>query len=210
MTKQVLFNMNDLAHMDPLASAEKESGPESTFGKRDGYAVFVKQQNGLGGCNVTMFSLFTSYRIRREHKDVKTKCLPPPLLQMDEHGFILSPKTFGIGSLVYVSMRKKIVLHLSPHIPVNEDDEKSCYAILLLHSIWPNGNEDDILGSPALTPVERLRFLRISNMLPGYVDRFLQILVRSETVMELQDEPEKGHEVEENVGDAEDSETTLD
>jgi hypothetical protein len=54
MTRQLLFNMNDLAHMDPLASAEKQSGPASTFGKRDAYAAFVKQQIGLGGCNVTM------------------------------------------------------------------------------------------------------------------------------------------------------------
>jgi hypothetical protein len=132
--------------MDPLASAEKESGPESTFGKRDAYSAFVKQQIELGGCNVTLYSLFTSYRVRKENEKAKRKFLAPPILQIDGHGFILTPKTFQIGSLVYSAMRKKIVLHLSPHIPVNEDDDKSCYAILLLHSIWPNGNKDDILG----------------------------------------------------------------
>ena len=66
MTRQVHFNVNDLVEMDPLASAEKVSGPASTFGKRDAYAAFVKQQNGLGGCKVTMFSLFTSFRTDEE------------------------------------------------------------------------------------------------------------------------------------------------
>jgi hypothetical protein len=96
MTKQVLFNINDLAQMDPLASAEKESGPESTFGKRDGYAAFVKQQNGLGSCNVTMYSLFTSFRIRRQDEQANKKYLPPPILQMDEYGFIISNRIIDL------------------------------------------------------------------------------------------------------------------
>jgi hypothetical protein len=201
MTRQLLFNVNDLANLDPLASAERESGPQSTFGKRDAYSAFVKQQQSLGGCNVTMFSLFTSYRVKHATHITGSKILHPPLLESDEHGFIVSPKTFQIGSLHYGVMRNKNVIQLSPHIPVNEDDDTSCYAILLLHSIWPNGNEDDILGSPPVTAIERLRAVRIANMLPRYVDSFLLNVLRSETVMEVQDEPQRGHELNEPADD---------
>ena len=99
-------------------------------------------------------------------------------------------------SLVYVAMRRKIILYLTRHVPVNEDDDKSCYAVLLLHSIWPNGNEDDILGSPPVTPVVRLRYVRLSNMLPGYVESFLENLVRSENVIDTHGEPQRGIEEE--------------
>ena len=65
--RQILFNLKDLECLDPDVSAEKAPSPHSSFGKRDAYGSFVKQQNSLGstGCAVTMFSLFTSYSIKK-------------------------------------------------------------------------------------------------------------------------------------------------
>ena len=175
MMRQVLFNVNDLASLDPMASAEKPTGLTSTFGKRNAYAAFVKQQNTLGGdgCAVTMFSLYTSYSIRLKIEGRSSKLEIPKLLRIDGHGFIVCPKTFCIDSTIYCARKHKIVLHLSPHIAVNADDEKSCYAVLLLHTPWPQGDEDAILGSPPTTAVERLAHLRRCKKLPAYVESFL-------------------------------------
>jgi hypothetical protein len=117
---------------------------------------------------------------------------------MDENGFIKSAKTFRIGSMIYVARKQKVVLHLSPHITVNTDDEKSCYAVLLLHTVWPDGDEDAILGFPLCTAVERLSFLRSHQLLPIYVESFLERVTRSETIMEVQGQPQTGHEIEED------------
>jgi hypothetical protein len=56
--------------MDPMASAEKPYGLDSTFGRRDAYGTFVKQQNGLGdnGCAVTMYSLYTSFCVKQRNE----------------------------------------------------------------------------------------------------------------------------------------------
>ena len=190
--RQILFSLKDLDCLDPDVSAERTPSPSSSFGKRDAYGAFVKQQNSLGGsgCGVTMFSLYTSYSIRNKDEKSKTKISTPSLLTMDHHGFIIEPKTFSIESIVYVARRKRIVLHLSPHVPVNADDETSCYAVILLHSVWPDGNEDDILGSPPQSAVQRLSDLRKSKKLPTYVDAFLEKVLMSETIMHVQGEPD--------------------
>jgi hypothetical protein len=122
-------------------------------------------------------------------------------MKMDLNGFVVSPKTFCLGSVVFYARKEKIVLHLSPHIAVNADDEKSCYAVLLLHTVWPNGDEDSILGSPPVNAVQQLASLRSTNMLPSYVDCFLEKVTHSETIMSVQESPQSGYELNEEMAD---------
>ena len=140
---------------------------------------------------MTMFSLFTSFSARyRTAKEYSIN--EPALLQMDEHGIVILPKRFRIGELVYSVNRTEVVLNLSPHVPMNDDDERSCYAILLLHNPWPNGNEDDILGSPPKTAVECLNQIKSRNMFPNHVKAFITRTTMSEHIMDLQGEPDTG------------------
>jgi hypothetical protein len=90
-------------------------------------------------------------------------------------------------------------LHLNPHIAVNADDEKSCYAVLLLHTPWPQGDEDAILGPSPTTAVERLAYLRRCKKLPAYVESFLDKVEYSETIMQAQGIPQPGFENDEEV-----------
>ena len=73
---------------------------------------------------------------------------------------------------------------------MNDDDERSCYAILLLHNPWPNGNEDDILGDPPISAVECLKRIKSNNKLPEYVEAFVKKITTSQNIMDLQGEPD--------------------
>jgi len=107
----------------------------------------------------------------------------PPLLRMD--GQLLaagSPWTFAIDDIHFTLASRKVlkrlteeqcdedpvptrvfdgkemwpnVLNLSPFITYDLTDERSAYAILLMHRVWPDGEEDNILPL-SKTAVEHL------------------------------------------------------
>lgn len=72
------------------------------------------------------------------------------------------------------------MLCLTPHIPVDENDERSAFSILLLHTDWGVGGEAALLGE-CTSAVERLR--NIKDTLKPHVLRSLQKRANSETML---------------------------
>ena len=56
--------------------------------------------------------------------------------------------------MLYSANAKQSVICLSPHLPVDESDERCAYALLLLYGDWCSG-EAGLLGDAA-TAVQRL------------------------------------------------------
>jgi PIF1-like helicase len=150
-----------------------ESGPNSALGKRAAYEILVIQQREryAGQCNVTMFTVLTSYSVSSASSKEKTKLLLPPLLVVNESGIIdltLETKKFIVRETVYTRLRKDCVVNLCPHVPINESDERSCYASLLIHIPWPIEGERYILQGYA-TAVECFSKLKRDDQIPEYV-----------------------------------------
>ena len=112
-----------------------ECGLNSAMGKRMAYQLLVIQQreNYDGKCNITIYSLYTSYNV----SVASTKVYPAPsLLHVDDGGIIISTlknHKFMIQNTVYTRLRKDCVVNLCPYVPVNDSDERSCYSTLLVH-----------------------------------------------------------------------------
>ena len=69
-----------------------ESGPNSNLGRRCAYEILVCQQRTTynGVCNVSYYSLLTSYSISVENSNKNSNLKCPPLLVLDKYGIILN------------------------------------------------------------------------------------------------------------------------
>ena len=61
-----------------------------------------------------------------------------------------------------------MVINVCPFIPINNDDERSAYSTLLIHTPWPEGGEDSLLDTEA-SAVTQLRTIIDSDCIPQYV-----------------------------------------
>lgn len=131
---------------------------DSHLAKRAAYGAFIVHNMSLNDSRdpgqVTFFSLRTSYTskaIKQISSAQSTKQNRIPLL---DH--LLSTnkatgeisdceKSFRIADYLFIKRRKSAIIHLSPHIPFDSMDERSAYSTLLLHHIWPNGDENQIV-----------------------------------------------------------------
>ena len=176
------------------------AGLSSHLGKRQAYSEFLlynKKRFGNYG-NVTYYAMRTMYTTKlkpvtteglskqqqQKQSEKQSKRRITELaqqVQVDEDtGFInLSAKSFTIGKFQFTRRRKAAVLHLSPHVPINLSDERSAYMILLLHRVWPNGLEENILENDR-SAVETLSTCE----LPSYVHKLLGIVQQSEKSLE--------------------------
>ncbi len=68
---------------------------------------------------------------------------------------------------------------MSPHIPLNEDDERSCYANLLLHVPWPLEGELGILGTYE-SAIAKFKSLAQCDNVPTYLKQIMQRIAVSE------------------------------
>ena len=160
-----------------------ECGLNSAMGKRMAYQLLVIQQreNYDGKCNITIYSLYTSYNV----SVASTKVYPAPsLLHVDDGGIIISTlknHKFMIQNTVYTRLRKDCVVNLCPYVPVNDSDERSCYSTLLVHIPWPWGGEEEILRGYE-SAVECLYNLKLSDDIPPYVNYTLELLHNSNVI----------------------------
>jgi len=147
MTKSIIFKKSELDSLDSETSAELK-GLQSSLGRRHAYFTLVHQQRNLPGnddrtCHVSLFALFTSYSLRERKRSEKIP--EPKLLLLDDNGFIKDAKRFSILETVFTVNRKKLIVNMSPFVPVNLDDERFCWAMLLLHVPWPEEGESGII-----------------------------------------------------------------
>lgn len=66
-------------------------------------------------------------------------------------------------------MRKKSVVCLSPHMPIDETKESSAYAILLMYSNWGLAGEDDILMLNGVEVAATVKLQSVKETLPEFV-----------------------------------------
>ncbi len=67
--------------------------------------------------------------------------------------FKKSPAKFEIGKYRYkkytcakkTDQQQQPVINMTPHMAYDEQNEQCAYGLLLLHHVWPNGNESDLL-----------------------------------------------------------------
>jgi hypothetical protein len=61
-----------------------------------------------------------------------------------------------------------VIVNTCPFIPIDNIEEESAYATLLLHTPWPQQGKEYIVP-PGRTAISRLRELMDNNMIPTYV-----------------------------------------
>jgi hypothetical protein len=182
---RIVTNKHALSHMNPTDSAAASSGPTSTLGKRNAYHELVKQQWAtFGKCEVTLYALLTSFTFHESTKAESRSLSPPPYIQLTDSGtllttpifyhkytctgFISHKARFRLEKLTYSVRRKQAVINMSPHIAYNPDNEKSCFAILLLHTPrTPNGEAGLVSGCS--DAISKLQSLSTADKLPRYL-----------------------------------------
>jgi hypothetical protein len=196
--------------LEQLEGGSSAFGVSSTFGMRDAYGQFVANQRQVfGECDVSMHSLFTSYSIRAARKDEKIRATNvPELLIVDENGFIIEPIRFRLEDTIFAVRRDKCVLNMSPMVPLNEDNEDSCYSVLLLHVPWPVGGESAITGEDSA--IEVLARNRRQGTWPVHVESMLSRIATSETNISQAMQPAAPSEEDEDNIDSEEGEDNYD
>jgi hypothetical protein len=126
------------------------------------------------------------YSLNKPAKD-KPFLEPPPLLQIDAEAKVLnSPDRFQIGNVIYSPKRKAVVC---PHIPIDCEDEESCYAIQLMHFAWPDAGEAE-LTEPFQNAVAAFTSKMANKQFPDYVKPVIDRLALDEA-----DRPNQTYEV---------------
>jgi hypothetical protein len=128
----------------------------------------------------------------------KKKLSPPDsLLTLTTAGVV---DCSGIGTFalkgttrtyVFTAAKKPHVVNTSPYIPMRATDELSCYAMLLLHTPWPNHGEAGILGEET-TAVSRLHSLThdsASMLLPAYFRPTIEKITHTDTMLAASGRP---------------------
>jgi len=153
------------------------------IGKRDAYGCLNKQQKKLDGYGdslerVTLFSLLTHFTVKDYDRKIagKVPLGEPPLFELDDNGMLnsLDVRKFKLNSkdgkarYILIPRKKPIVLNLTPFVPVDGRNERSCFSSLLLHVPWPRKGEKCLLHDCS-TAVERFASLAEHNQLPQHL-----------------------------------------
>jgi hypothetical protein len=98
--RTVVTGENELAEMEGSESALLSS-PSTQLGKRDAYhALCVQQLHNYQSMQVTFFAFLSAYQLKvAPSKGYATARDGPGHLTADEHGFIITPKSFVLGKV---------------------------------------------------------------------------------------------------------------
>ena len=163
-----------------------ESGPNSNLGRRRAYEILACQQriNYNGICNVTYYSLLTSYTISIDRTNNKSNVKGPPLLVLDKYGIIVNSSgtnKFIVDRAVYTRLRKDTVVNLCPYVPINHCDEVSCYSNILMHLPWPLAGELCLIPV-GLSSIQYYAIVLDLNLFPEYVKCTLEKFQHSDVI----------------------------
>jgi hypothetical protein len=171
LTNRIIIDRLQLSIMDDEDSALSNS-IHSQLGQRDAFNKLIKQQyNTFSSCNITYFIMLTYYSLSIYRHTAKKLLLPPPLLKLHTTGRILdAPTKFRIDGIVYTLKKRPVVINLSPHIPYDPINEKSCFSLLLMHYPWPLNGELAIVVSESINKVKNLLQ---NDLFPHYIKQTL-------------------------------------
>lgn len=148
-----------LHNLDDIETAEAE-GLSSNMGRRNAYnALMLQQRQDHGTCYITFFCLLTYNSLKKAPTEKSKRSKAPLLMTLNstgtheinyikyhKHIIILlfqiiiigeiqnAPQKFQVGEIVYGRYRRPIVVNMSPFVPIDDIDERSCYSILLMHT----------------------------------------------------------------------------
>jgi len=168
------------------------NGATSHFGKRKAYSTLILYyMEKQWDCKLTYYALRTQYTSamipKKPPKSLRE--LDHPLAINETTGFISEAEvSFKVGEYMFTKRRKQAVIHLSPHVPMDTADERSAYATLLLHCVWPEGREENI-RPPGQSARDRLAELQRNQQLLPHVQSLIErIAVSERTFAEIQAE----------------------
>lgn len=107
--RTIVTDEEDLSMMDKNASALLNS-PSTVLGTRDAYHALCMQQTAAHGTmEVTFFAFLSAYRVKAAPTTGYGKArIEPPHLLVNEHGFVIEPKSFIIEEV-----RANVAMHTS-------------------------------------------------------------------------------------------------
>ena len=177
-----------LEYIRKLADTDSaiESGPNSNLGRRRAYEILACQQriNYDGICNVTYYSLLTSYTISIDKTKNKSNVKGPPLLVLDKYGIIVNSSgtnKFIVDRALYTRLRKDTVVNLCPYVPINHCDEVSCFSNILMHLPWPLAGELRLIPV-GLSSIQYYVIVLDLNLFPEYVKCTLEKFQHSDVI----------------------------
>jgi hypothetical protein len=163
-----------------------DCGTNSNLGKRYAYELLAIQQRSTyeNVCNVSFFSLLTSYTISIDKLKNKTNLTCPPLLVLDKWGIITKSTgtaKFQINGTIYTRLRKETVVNLCPYVPINHCDEGSCYSNILMHLPWPSDGEVNLIPV-GMNSIQYYAFVLGNGLFPEYVKYALEKYQHSDII----------------------------
>lgn len=90
---------------------------------------------------------------------------------------------------MYTAYKKPAVLRMSPYVPVDEKDETSCYATLLLYVPWPEEGEEGLLRGSE-NAVVALEDYKVNNSISPHISHFFEAQQKSDEIMNNHGEAE--------------------
>lgn len=164
------------------------------MGRRDAFEQLTKRQYTLyGSCEVTFFSMLTYYTFSiSKRKKLQTEDIP--YLVIDPETGSLSCRdlpnliSLVVGKYLFCPLKRPKVINMSPYIAINNRDEQSAFATLLLHTSWPRVSSDN--GEELLTgesilckPSAVIRLQTLVGTLKPYLLRSLQYQERADVLL---------------------------
>ena len=181
---------------EPLKSNDTvlTNGISSHLGRRDAFEQLTQRQYTLYGCcEVTFFSMLTYYTFSiSKRKKLQTEDIP--YLVIDPETGSLScrdlPKLISlvVGKYLFCPLKRPKVINMSPYIAINNRDEQSAFATLLLHTSWPRTSSDNgevlLTGESILCkPSAVIRLQTLVCTLKPYLLRSLQYQERADVLL---------------------------
>jgi hypothetical protein len=145
--------------------------------------------------NVDFFTFISSYNLRKcdGKKRANSKILnSPPHLNVDTDGKVDDPCTFDFMETRHSAANPENVIMYNPHFNINEKDEKSAYALLLLHGTWGMEGEDGLLQHEGHTLTAVAKLAAIKESLPEYVRKAMSARHHHESILANTGVPDNG------------------
>jgi hypothetical protein len=169
--------------------------PGSQLGKRRLYHQFVIQQIELAKKlhnktfqPISFFVLLTNYTLTILKQGKSSKLKEPSLIELNETNYstckLLAAKSFRINDCIYTKCRqdKEMIVSCQPHFPIDMNDDRCCYGLLLLHLPWSKEGEEGLLGN-CQNSIERMHEANSKQLFSKYVQPLIKKLLDSEALL---------------------------
>ena len=152
----------------------KETSQHAT---RNDYGIFVRKQLQMWNrCEVPFYSYLTSFSCARSDakRDTVRKRLPVPHFTVNNRtGVVENAVTFDVGDRRFIASKSSSIIHYRPYFKLDESNEFSCSALMLMYIPWPNGEEALILHEEE-TAVEQWDRMKNEGKVPEFALHFIK------------------------------------